>query len=148
LDANVPYPVYDLGVAFTLSINAHSKVKEGAAEVLNMIFSPDFAKKIAQVWPGYWGIPLKQFPTDPSATGLTKSFLDAMRDMTTAVDKGTFGYKIGTFFPPATGELMYKDIEAVWLGKETADQMLQKASTTYAEEEAKGLTQPYPKPAM
>jgi len=147
MDSSVPYPVYDLGVAFTLSINAHSKVKDGAAEVLNMIFSPDFAAKIAQVWPGYWGIPLKQFPTDPNATGLTKSFLEAMANMTAAVDKGSFGYKIGTFFPPATGEIMFKDIEAVWLGKETADDMLKKAGTTYADEKAKGLTQAYPKPA-
>jgi len=147
LDPSVPYPVYDLGVAFTLSINAHSKVKDGAAEVLDMIFSPDFAAKIAAVWPGYWGIPLKQFPTDPNATGLTKSFLEAMGNMTTAVDKGAFGYKIGTFFPPATSEVMFKDIESVWLGKETSEDMLKKAGATYAEEKAKGLTQDYPKPA-
>jgi raffinose/stachyose/melibiose transport system substrate-binding protein len=89
LDPSVPYPTYDLGVAFTLSINAHSKVKDGAAEVLNIIFSPEFAANMAKVWPGYWGIPLKQFPTDPSATGLTKNFLDAMSAMTAAVDKGT-----------------------------------------------------------
>jgi raffinose/stachyose/melibiose transport system substrate-binding protein len=148
LNPDVPYPMYDLGVGFTLSINAHSKVKDGAAEVLNIIFSPDFAKKMAEVWPGYWGIPLKQFPSDPNATGLSKSFITTMTDMTSAIDKGTFGYKISTFFPPATGELMFKDIESVWLGKETADQMLKKAASTYAEEKAKGLTQPYPKPAM
>jgi raffinose/stachyose/melibiose transport system substrate-binding protein len=116
--------------------------------VLDMILSPDFAKHMAEVWPGYWGIPLKQFPADPQATGLTKSFLEAMATMTAAVDKGSFGYKIGTFFPPATGEIMFKDIEAVWLGKETADDMLAKAGKTYAEEKAKGLVQDLPKPAM
>lgn len=148
LDASLPYPVYDLGVAFTLSINANSEVKDGAAAVLDMILSADFAKNMAQVWPGYWGIPLKQFPADPNATGLTKSFLEAMADMTAAVDKGTFGFKIGTFFPPATGEIMFKDIEAVWLGKMTADDMLAKAGTTYTDEKAKGLVQDLPKPAM
>jgi raffinose/stachyose/melibiose transport system substrate-binding protein len=148
LDASLPYPVYDLGVAFTLSINANSKVKDGAAAVLDMILSADFAKNMAQVWPGYWGIPLKQFPIDPNATGLTKSFLEAMADMTTAVDKGTFGFKIGTFFPPATSEIMFKDIEAVWLGKATADEMLAKAGATYADEKAKGLVQDLPKPSM
>jgi raffinose/stachyose/melibiose transport system substrate-binding protein len=148
IDPKLPYPVYDLGVAFTLSINANSKVKDGAAAVLDMILSPDFAKHMAEVWPGYWGIPLKQFPADPQATGLTKSFLEAMATMTAAVDKGSFGYKIGTFFPPATGEIMFKDIEAVWLGKETADDMLAKAGKTYAEEKAKGLVQDLPKPAM
>ena len=148
LRVDVRDTVYDLGVAFTLSINAHSKVKDGAAAVLDYIFTPKFAGDIAKVWPGYWGIPLKQFPTDPSATGLTKSFLEAMATMTTAVDKGTFGYKIGTFFPPATGEIMFKDIESVWLGKETSDDMLKKAGTTFADEKAKGLVQDFPKPTM
>jgi len=146
--ADLPYPIYDLGVAFTLSINANSKVKDGAAEVLDLIFTPEFAANMAKVWPGYWGIPLKEFPTDPSATGLTKSFLEAMTAMTTAVDKGTFGYKIGTFFPPATSQVMFEDIESVWLDKMTSADMLAKASTTYADEMSKGLTQTLPKPAM
>ncbi len=146
--ADLPYPIYDLGVAFTLSINANSKVKDGAAEVLDLIFKPEFAANMAKVWPGYWGIPLKEFPTDPSATGLTKSFLEAMTAMTTAVDKGTFGYKIGTFFPPATSQVMFEDIESVWLDKMTTADMLAKASTTYADEMSKGLTQTLPKPAM
>ena len=146
LDPSVPYPTYDLGVAFTLSINSHSKVKDGAAQVLNIIFSPEFAANMAKAWPGYWGIPLKQFPTDPNATGLTKNFLDAMSAMTAAVDKGTFGFKIGTFFPPATSQVMFEDIESVWLGKETTDDMLKKAETTYQQEMAQGLTQPLPKP--
>jgi len=42
---------------------------------------------------------------------------------------------------------MFKDIESVWLGKETSEDMLKKAGATYAEEKAKGLTQDYPKPA-
>lgn len=148
LDASQPYPIYDIGVAFTLSINAHSKVKDGAALVLDRIFSPEFAAGMAKVWPGYWGIPLKQFPKDPEATGLTKSFLDAMADMTAAVDKGSFGFKIGTFFPPATSQVMFEDIESVWLGKMSAADMLKKAETTFAEEKAQGLTQNLPKPSL
>jgi raffinose/stachyose/melibiose transport system substrate-binding protein len=148
LDASQPYPVYDIGVAFTLSINANSKVKDGAAMVLDRIFSPEFAAEMAKVWPGYWGIPLKQFPTDPEATGLTKSFLEAMADMTAAVDKGTFGFKIGTFFPPATSQVMFEDIESVWLDKMSVADMLKKAGTTYADEMAQGLVQELPKPAL
>ncbi|MET3901068.1 raffinose/stachyose/melibiose transport system substrate-binding protein [Devosia sp. UYZn731] len=148
MDASLPYPIYDLGVAFTLSINSKSKVKDGAAAVLDMIFTPEFAKNMADVWPGYWGIPLKEFPTNPEATGLTASFLTAMADMTAAVDKGTFGFKIGTFFPPATSQVMFEDIESVWLDKMTATDMLAKAATAYADEKAKGLTQVLPKPTM
>jgi raffinose/stachyose/melibiose transport system substrate-binding protein len=138
LDASQPYPIYDMGVAFTLSINAKSKVKDGAAMVLDRIFSPEFAAEMAKVWPGYWGIPLKQFPTDPDATGLTKSFLEAMADMTAAVDKGTFGFKIGTFFPPATSQVMFEDIESVWLDKMSAAAMLKKAETTLRRREGAG----------
>lgn len=148
MEASVPYPVYDLGVAFTLSINANSKVKDGAAMVLDLIFSPEFAANMAEVWPGYWGIPLKEFPIDPSATGLTKSFLEAMGAMSAAVDEGTFGFKIGTFFPPATSQVMFEDIESVWLDRMTAEDMLKKAATTYADEMAQGLVQELPKPAL
>jgi|TARA_B100001964_G_C14244798_1_gene606859 raffinose/stachyose/melibiose transport system substrate-binding protein len=146
LDPSVPYPMYDLGVAFTLSINANSKVKDGAAEVLNMIMSADFAKRMANDWPGYWGIPLKEFPKAPNAKGLTKSFLEAMSSMSDAIGKGAFGYKIGTFFPPATSEIFFEDIEAVWLGKMTASDLLKKAEKTYADEKSKGLVGDYPKP--
>jgi raffinose/stachyose/melibiose transport system substrate-binding protein len=146
MNEGLPYPIYDVGVAFTLSINANSDVKDGAAAVLDMIFTPEFATNMAEVWPGYWGIPLKDFPADPEATGLTKSFLDAMSEMTSAVDKGTFGFKIGTFFPPATSQIMFEDIESVWLDRMTAEEMLTKASAAYAEEMAKGLTQDLPRP--
>jgi len=98
LNPSVPYPMYDLGVAFTLSINANSKVKDGAAEVLNMIMSADFATRMANDWPGYWGIPLKDFPKAPNAKGLTKSFLEAMSSMTDAIGKGAFGYVLKALY--------------------------------------------------
>ncbi|MEF2071973.1 ABC transporter substrate-binding protein [Consotaella aegiceratis] len=148
MDESLPYPIYDLGVAFTLSINANSEVKDGAAAVLDRIFSPEFATEIAKVWPGYWSIPLKEFPSADGTTGLTKSYLEAMADMTKAVDAGTFGFKIGTFFPPATNQVMFEDIESVWLGRMTAEDMLAKAAKTYKDEMDKGLTQDLPKPAM
>jgi raffinose/stachyose/melibiose transport system substrate-binding protein len=44
--------------------------------------------------------------------------------------------------------VMFEDIESVWLGKETADEMLKKAETTYQGEMAQGLTQPLPKPNL
>ena len=71
-----------------------------------------------------------------------------MSAMTTAVDKGTFGFKIGTFFPPATSQVMFEDIESVWLDKMTAADMLKKADTTYADEKAQGLVQELPKPSL
>lgn len=148
LDESLPYPIYDIGVAFTLSINSKSDVKDGAAAVLDMIFTPEFASNMADVWPGYWGIPLREFPTNPDATGLTASFLEAMGDMTEAVGEGTFGFKIGTFFPPATSQVMFEDIESVWLDRMTAEDMLAKAAAAYTEEKAAGLVQDLPQPNL
>lgn len=148
MSAEVPYPLYDIGVAFTLSINASSDVKEGAAAVLDMIMSGDFAHRMAQDWPGYWGIPLKEFPSSAGTEGLTKSFLEAMAAMSEAVNAGSFGFKIGTFFPPATHQAIFEDIEAVWLGEMSADDMLSKVSEIYADELEQGLVQDLPKPTF
>lgn len=146
MSADVPYPLYDVGVAFTLSINSGSDVKDGAAAVLDLIMSADLAQQMAQDWPGYWGIPLKEFPSSEGSTGLTKSFLDAMAAMAVAVDEGAFGFKIGTFFPPATHQVIFEDIESVWLGQMTSGEMLDKVAETYAEELEAGLVSELPRP--
>jgi hypothetical protein len=78
----LPYPIYDPGSAFTLSINANSRVKDGAAEVLNWILSSRFVLDISHAWPGYWSIPLKSFPRDPTATGLVRTYYQSMADIT------------------------------------------------------------------
>ncbi len=96
MNPKLPYPIYSIGSAFTYSINTNSQVEDGAAMVLDMMMSKKFAMDIAKVWPGYWSIPLNDFPTDPPATGKTKSYYDAMADITAAVKQGHFGYKIGT----------------------------------------------------
>lgn len=136
-----PYPLYSIGSAFTYSINDSSKVKDGAAMVLDMMMSPKFAIDIAKVWPGYWSIPLKDFPNDPSATGITRSYYEAMGAITEAVKKGQIGYKIVAYFPPATKDVFIQDLEAVWLGKETSEEMLAKAGKAFEREFRRGLVQ-------
>jgi raffinose/stachyose/melibiose transport system substrate-binding protein len=134
----LPYPIYDPGSAFTLSINAHSRVKDGAAEVLNWILSSRFVLDISRAWPGYWSIPLKSFPQDPAATGLIRTYYESMADITHAVQSGAFGYNVDAYLPDATKELLGQDLEAVWLDQERPDQMLQRAARVYARERARG----------
>lgn len=138
---DLPYPVYSIGSAFTLSINANSKVKDGAAMVLDRIMSPEFVIEMAKVWPGYWAVPLNDFPDDPEATGIVKAFYTSMKDIVAAVKDGKFGYKVSAFFPPATKELLIQDIESVWLGNETPDEMMAKVVTTFKREFDRGLVQ-------
>jgi raffinose/stachyose/melibiose transport system substrate-binding protein len=148
LSPSLPYPIYPIGSPLTYSINANSKVKDGAAMVLNNMISPEFAVAMARVWPGYWATPLKHFPTDPSARGITKSYYQTMTAVTDEVDKGRFGYEIYAFFPASSDDILVQDVEAVWVDRETAKQMLSKVGHAFADKYKRGLTQQVTLPAF
>lgn len=139
MSANAPYPYYDIGTAFTYSINAKSTVKDGAAQVLNMMLSPRFIVQVAKHWPGYWAPPLKQFPSDPDADATGRLYYQTMAEVTRAVANGQYGYRTGTFLPPNTKDIFVQDVEAVWLDQETPMQMLQKVQRTFDHEQSLGL---------
>jgi raffinose/stachyose/melibiose transport system substrate-binding protein len=138
LNPDLPYPIYDIGSAFTLSINANSKVKDGAAQVLDLILSSEFVLAISKQWPGYWSIPLKQFPNDETAVGVSRSYYQSMAEISTAVSSGAFGYNVAAFFPNATKDLLVQDLEGVWLDQETPREMLIRAGRVFAKERARG----------
>jgi raffinose/stachyose/melibiose transport system substrate-binding protein len=142
LNRAAPYPLYDIGVAFTYSINAKSKVKDGAAAVLDRMVSPDFVLQMAKSWPGYWAPPLRDFPTIIGARGIERAYLQTMKDITVAVAHGQYGFRVGTFFPPATRNVFIRDLEAVWIDEETPQQMLAKAAVSFAQERKLGLARP------
>jgi raffinose/stachyose/melibiose transport system substrate-binding protein len=142
------YPFFDIGAAFTYSINARSKVKEGAAQVLEMMLSPRFITRIAKLWPGYWAPPLKEFPDDPAASSLGRLFYAATAEVSRAVSTGAYGYRVGTFLPPATKDVFIKDVEAMWLDQETPAQLLAKAQRTFSHEQSLGLVRPLSGPVL
>jgi raffinose/stachyose/melibiose transport system substrate-binding protein len=144
----LPYPIYDIGSAFSFSINANSRVKDGAAMVLDRMLSPAFVVAISRKWPGYWAPPLVDFPDDPAATGIMRSFYDTMRAITQSVKSGTFGYNVISFFPPATKDVFTQDLEAVWLDQETVPEMLDKAGRRFAKERSRGLVTHVPAPPL
>jgi raffinose/stachyose/melibiose transport system substrate-binding protein len=139
LNPALPYPIYDVGSAFTLSISANSMVKDGAAQVLDMILSPEFVLAISKQWPGYWSIPFKNFPGDQTATGVAQSYYQSMAGISAAVKSGAFGYNAASYFPNATKDLLVQDVEGVWLGEETPREMLMRADRVFAKERARGL---------
>jgi raffinose/stachyose/melibiose transport system substrate-binding protein len=139
LSANSPYPFYDIGTAFTYSVNARSKVKDGAAQVLNMMLSPRFITQVAKDWPGYWAPPLKQFPSDPQADPTGRLYYQTMAQVSQAVAAGNYGYRTGTFLPPNTKDIFVTDVEAVWLDQETPQQMLEKVQRIFDHERTLGL---------
>jgi raffinose/stachyose/melibiose transport system substrate-binding protein len=145
MDPNMPHPVYSIGSAFTYSINANSQHKDAAAQVLDIMMSPQFVVSMAKVWPGYWAVPLKEFPRDPEATGVVASFYDAAAEVSEAVANGQFGYKVQAFFPPATTEIFIQDVEAMWLDKETPADVVSKATAAFERELDRGIVQVIPK---
>jgi raffinose/stachyose/melibiose transport system substrate-binding protein len=149
LDSSLPYPIYSIGSAFTYSINAASSQdkQDAAAAVINIMMSPDFVVNMSRVWPGYWAAPLKDFPSDPQATGVVASFYAAAKEVANAVGQGDYGYKMAAFFPPQTTDVFTKDVENMWLDKETPQDVVTKAADTFDKEFGRGVTQAVPKTA-
>lgn len=145
MSGSVEYPVYSIGSAFTYSINGASKHKDAAAQVLDIMMSPEFVVSMAKVWPGYWAVPLKDFPSDPDATGVVAAFYASAKEVSDAVAAGNFGYKVQAFFPPATTDVYIKDVESMWLSKSTPEQVVAAAKKEFDKELGRGLVQDIPK---
>lgn len=147
IDTSLPSPSYMLGSTASLSVNGKSKNKDGAAQVIDYMMSAKFAKEINKTWPGYWGVPLKDFAVDPADyTGLSKSYVQAVTDMTKGIEAGHYGFFAGTSFPPATAAA-FTDVDGVWLGTVSTDDFLTKVQTTFEKEHQKGQVPPVPEPS-
>ncbi|WP_284750771.1 ABC transporter substrate-binding protein [Arthrobacter sp. efr-133-R2A-120] len=146
VNPDLPSPYFTLGTTASLSINAASKNKDGAAEVIDYMMSDSFAKDMNKSWPGYWAVPLKNFDLNADDyTGLSKPFVTAMKNTIQGVNDGNYGFFAGTFFPPATATA-FSDVDSVWLGQTSATQFLSTIDSTFKTEKAQGLVPPVPEP--
>jgi len=145
---DVNYPTYTLGTACTLSINANSKVKDEAAKILDKMMTPEFMQAMTEAWPGYWGVPLKDFSKVDTSNmePLSKAFTEAVIAVSDAVNEGNFGYYTNVFFPAAT-QTQFIDIETVWYDQVSVDEFLNKVDKEFTIEFEKGLVPPIPVPA-
>lgn len=147
----VPNETYTLGTSCTLSINANvsQEHKDEAAKIINMMLQPEFMQEMTAAWPGYWGTPLKDLSAiNSDEMGyLSKSFIEVVKNISEAVNKGNFGYYDNVFFPSATQQNMV-NIEDVWYDTMSVSDYLDKVDKDFAEEFAKGLVPPIPAPAM
>jgi raffinose/stachyose/melibiose transport system substrate-binding protein len=113
-----------------------------------MILTEQFLVDMTERWPGYWGVPLQEVNVNPDDfQGLSRTFLQVVKDASVAINEGQFGFHPTTFFPPATQE-KWRDIDSVWLGELTADEMLDAVDAEFAVELEKGLVSPLIKPAV
>lgn len=139
-------PLYTISTTASFSINANSDHQDEAAAVIDMMLQEDFAKEMSAVWPGYWAVPLKNLKlSEHDMTGLSEVYAEAVDEIIPAIDDGRFGYFTGTYFPSQTREKLI-EIESVWLGSETAEQLLEQTQTLFDKELAAGEVPPIPKP--
>lgn len=140
-------PSYTVGATGILAINENSQHKDAAADFINMFISADFVGEMAQKWPGYWGVPLKDLSSVDSSSyvGLPKYFMQALVTACDEIDKGNFGYYCSSYFPPETFDT-FVNIDTVWFDQSTAAELLDKADVAFAKELEKGLVPPVPKP--
>ena len=59
-----------LGTVNSFSIWEGSNAKDEAAKIIDIMMTSDFAETLANVWPGYWALPLKEFNPN-TEVGLT-----------------------------------------------------------------------------
>lgn len=135
----VDYPTYTLGVTYCFSINAASQYKDEAAEVIDFALTNDFMVNMTKDWPGYWAVPIKEYdiPAD-TMTGISELFCDVITDVRQSIDQGKYGYYTTSYFPPATDTAM-QDIDTVWLGEMTAEQLLDRVDAEFEKEQAAGM---------
>jgi raffinose/stachyose/melibiose transport system substrate-binding protein len=131
-------PIYPLGIGSTFSINAQSQNADGAAEVLDMIFKPDFYSKMNSVWQGEWNLPLKDLSAVKITGNVTPLYEAVMKELSAAVANNQYGYTNYTFLPPATDTYLVSGIEEVWLGKTRSADMLAKLNDTFKREKDQG----------
>jgi raffinose/stachyose/melibiose transport system substrate-binding protein len=134
----MPYPVYPLGIGSTFSIAASAQNPDGAAAVIDRVFSDDFYGQINSVWQGEWNTPLKDLSKVKMSGDVLPLYTDTMKTLAGAVAAGQYGYTTWTFLPPATDTYLVSGVEEVWLGRINTAQFLQKLDETFQQEKAQG----------
>lgn len=140
-------PSYTIGATGILAINENTQHKDAAADFINMFMSTEFVGEMAQRWPGYWGVPLKNLSEIDSSSfvGLPKYFVESVVTACAEIDKGNFGYYCSSYFPPETFD-HFVNIDTIWFDQATPAELLDKADVSFAKELEKGLVPPVPKP--
>lgn len=131
-------PIYALGIGSTISINAKSENPDGAAAVLDYMFTPDFYSKMNSVWQGEWNLPLKDLSKVKLSDKVLPLYTEAMQNLSAAVGAGKYGYTTWTFLPPATDTYLVSGMEEVWLNKISSADYLKKLDATFKQEKDAG----------
>jgi raffinose/stachyose/melibiose transport system substrate-binding protein len=134
----VAYPLYDLGIGGSLSINAHSDKKDLAAEYLNWYYGDREAAlaRMADV-PATYNIPI-QFEESEIPAEIDPRAGRVLSSVSEAVEAGSYGYVTWTWWPPKANTFVYEGLEKVLVGDVTPAEYCQQLDGIFQEELAAG----------
>ena len=130
-DPAVGAPVYALGIGSTFSIAATSQNPDGAAAVIDYVFTDKFYGDMNSVWQGEWNTPLRDLSKVQMSPDVLPLYTETMKTLAASVNAGQYGYTTWTFLPPATVTYLVSGMEEVWLNKITTAQFLEKLDATF-----------------
>ena len=137
-DPSVGPPVYALGIGSTFSIAATSQNPDGAAAVIDYVFSDKFYGDMNTVWQGEWNVPLRDLSTVTIGDNVLPLYSETMKALAASVDANQYGYTTWTFLPPATVTYLVSGMEEVWLGRITTADYLAQWDATFKQEKTEG----------
>lgn len=139
------YPVYDLGVGATLSINADCADPDAAAEVLETL-SGDTSIVIDMnvSWPGEWNLPINSIKREDFGDKVDPRYARSIEEIADAVDEGGYGFTTWTFWPPKTNQYIWEGIEQVWVGQLSVEDYLEEMDKIFQKELRAGQVPPIP----
>ena len=134
----VPYPIFSLGIGSTFSISSAAQNPEGAANVIDQVFSEKFYTDINNVWQGEWNMPLRDLSGVSLNEDVIPLYTESMAALASAVNENQYGYTTWTFMPPATNSYVVSGIEEVWLDSLSTEDFLAEMDKIFQQELSEG----------
>lgn len=144
LREGVEYPLVDIGIGTTLSVNSSSKHPEEAARFLVwMLSNEEMVAKMLRDFPGEWLVPI-EIPEELVPPEVDPVFFQHVKVQNELIKKGAYGYTTWTFLSPECWQWCYEGIEEVLLGRTTVEDYMEKWDEVFQKEFQEGLVPPVP----
>lgn len=144
LREGVEYPIVDIGVGTTLSVNKNSEhVDETAKFLVWMLGYKEGIGKLLRDFPGEWLVPI-EIPEEFVPAGVDPVFAKHFRIQSELIKKGAYGYTTWTFLGDQAWQWIYEGIEQVWLGQITAEEYMKKWGEAFKKDVEAGTVPPIP----